>query len=220
MKAFYKQPLDDLLYLMKDELNRLCDRSVVAKDLTISKSVGDIKDYKIRAFPDDDKKLQKRLMELDIFDTRADLSVLRTIFKSFLDREEDWDGKTLEHLVVREYIGKALPSQVQLAEKMRKRGTRVDVGERLGYVVIESDNNIKDKLFNKIEDVDYFKENSSLLRIDSLYYSKLMINPMDEVLSAVYKQTDLFKKYYKYREHYWKVVRQLNELFSPKIIFL
>ena len=222
MKAFYKEDLKEILPMMKDELNRLCNRDVIPKDLTISKSVGDIKDYKIRALPDDDKKLEKRLKELEINPEGSKFDILRKILKDFVEKSDLYEDHKyrhpLEYLIIEAYINKALPSQVQLAEKMRKRGTRVDAGERLGYVVIESDQNIKDKLFNKIEDVDYFKENSSVLKIDSLYYTKLMINPMDEVLSAVYKTDDVFKKYYKAREQYWKVVRQLTELFSPKII--
>jgi len=222
MSAFYKEPIEKVLLTMTDELNRLSNHSVTAKDLTISKSVGDIKDYKIRPLPDDNKKLEKRLKELELLDERADLSAVRTIFQSYVDKNEtEYDMLRLkyglEHLIVQEYINKALPSQVQLAEKMRRRGTRVDPGERIGYCVIESDHNIKDKLFNKIEDIDYYKEYSTILTIDSLYYSKLMINPIDEVLSAVYKKEDLFKKYYKTRETYWKVVKQLKELFQPTI---
>ena len=222
MSAFYKEPVEKVLLTMTDELNRLSNHSVTAKDLTISKSVGDIKDYKIRPLPDDNKKLEKRLKELELLDERADLTAVRTIFQSYVDKNEtEYDMLRLkyglEHLIVQEYINKALPSQVQLAEKMRRRGTRVDPGERIGYCVIESDHNIKDKLFNKIEDIDYYKEHSTVLTIDALYYSRLMINPIDEVLSAVYKKEDLFKKYYKTRETYWKVVKQLNELFRPTI---
>ena len=225
MSAFYKEPVEKVLLTMTDELNRLSNHSVTAKDLTISKSVGDIKDYKIRPMPDDNKKLEKRLKELELLDDRADLEAVRTIFKSYVDKNEtEYDMLRLkyglEHLIVQEYINKALPSQVQLAEKMRRRGTRVDPGERIGYCVIESDHNIKDKLFNKIEDIDYYKEHSTVLTIDALYYSRLMINPIDEVLSAVYKKEDLFKKYYKIRETYWKVVKQLNDLFRPKITLI
>ena len=222
MSSFYKDPVENVLFTMKEELNRLTNRTVSAKELTISKSVGDIKDYKIRPFPDDDKKFEKRLKELELLDERADLAIIRLIFQNYIDKNEtEYDMLRLkyglEHLIVQEYINKALPSQVQLAEKMRRRGTRVDAGERIGYCVIESDHNIKDKLFSKIEDVDYFKEHSTILKIDSLYYSKLMINPIDEVISAVYKKEDIFKKYYKARETYWKVVQQLNEIFRPKI---
>lgn len=221
MKAFYKSPIEEILVMMNDEFTRLANHSVGVKDLTISKSVGDIKDYKIRAFPDDDKKMEKRLTELDLFDKEASIAKIRECFRLFTEKSEQFESMRhrhpLEHLIVQAYINKALPSQVQLAEKMRRRGTRVDAGERIGYCVIESENNTKDKLFDKIEDVDYFKEHSEILKIDSLYYTKLLINPVDEVLSAVYKKDDICKKYYKAREQYWKVVQQLNGMFSPVI---
>jgi DNA polymerase elongation subunit (family B) len=221
MKAFYKAPVEEILVMMNEEFTRLSNHSVSVKDLTISKSVGDIKDYKIRAFPDDDKKMEKRLTELEIFDKDASIPKIRDCFRLFVEKSEQFESMRhqhpLEHLIVQAYINKALPSQVQLAEKMRRRGTRVDAGERLSYCVIESSHNIKDKLFDKIEDVDYFKEHSEILRIDSLYYTKLLINPIDEVLFAVYKKEDICKKYYKARENYWKVGKKLTEIFTPTI---
>ena len=223
MKAFYKESFDNVNHLMSDELNRLSCNSVECKDLSISKSVGDIKDYKIRPLPDDDKKLEKRLNELHIFDKTIKFDMVRKIFKDFIEKDEDYDAYAytngLEYQVVQEYVSKALPSQVQLAEKMRRRGSFVSAGERLAYVVIQSDS-IKDKLFDKIEDVDYYRENVYTMKIDYLYYTRLMINPIDEVIEAVYSHKDLFKKMYKYRENYFKVVRQLTEIFSPKIILI
>jgi hypothetical protein len=47
-----------------------------------------------------------------------------------------------------------------------------------------------------------------------------MINPMDEVIRAVYDKDNIFKKLYKYRENYSKVMIQLNELFSPRITLI
>lgn len=221
MHCFDKKPIDEALSLMREELNRLYNCNVSLKELTISKSIGEISDYKIRELPEEEKKLVKRLTDLNLYDRDANLEVVKKIFHQFVVKDESYQSTRyqypLEHLIVEEYINKALPSQVQLAEKMRRRGTRVDAGERLGYCVIESDQNIKDKLFNKIEDVDYLREHSSILKIDPLYYTKLLINPVDEVLEAVYKKENIFKQYYKAHETYWKVVRQLNELFSPKI---
>ena len=219
--AFYREPIENILFTLREGLSRLCHRTIPIKELAITKSIGEISDYKIRAMPDDEKKLKKRLTELGILDVDADLTVIRKLFAEMADRSDASERfrlqNSIEWAVVREYINKALPSQVQLAEKMRRRGVRVDPGERLGYCVIESENNIKDKLFDKIEDVDYVREHSSILKIDTLYYSKLMINPIDEVLSAIYDQTDLFKKYYRARESYWKVVRQIEEINRPLI---
>ncbi len=228
MKAFYKESLSDVLSLFREELNKLYCNSILAKDLTITKSIGEVKDYKIRDFSDDDKKMTERLKKLELNDLSANLEVIRKIFKCYVDLskpDSDVDMDTYKHYkytsplefeIVEQYIDKSLPSQVQLAEKMRRRGTRVDAGERLGYVVIETDDT-KDALFKKIEDVDYFKENMQYLKIDSLYYTKLLINPFDEVLSAVYKKDKIFDQYYKSRVNYFKVLNELKSLFSPKI---
>jgi hypothetical protein len=47
-----------------------------------------------------------------------------------------------------------------------------------------------------------------------------MINPIDEVIKAVYGKSDVFKNIYKQRENYIKVINQLNEVFSPRITLL
>lgn len=302
MKTFYKESFENISYVIRDELDKLYSNSISPKDLSISKSVGDIKDYKIKALPtpeecvfckyktvakdikdikdiiycdkcrvehhdktkcincnknlpylvkisksrnlknkdiiyplycynckEDDmidivnKKLQKRLEDLKLFDRDANLEVVLKIFNDFIKNTDDFEEysykNSLEYQIVMAYISKCLPSQVQLAEKMRKRGTFVAAGERISYLVIESEN-IKDKLFDKIEDLDYFKENSSYIKIDHLYYTKLMINPVNEILQAVYSKNKIMDKIYKYKQNYYKVICQLKELFSPSIHLL
>lgn len=218
---FYRAPIDEVADTMRENLNLLCNHSVSLKDLTITKSIGEISDYKIRAMPDDDKKLEKRLAELGLIVDGVNFGMVRQLFTTIGDRSDAAERLRLQHAVesqiVDEYVNKALPSQVQLAERMRRRGVRVDPGERLGYCVIESPN-IKDKLFEKIEDVDYVREYASFLTIDTLYYTKLMVNPIDEALEAVYGKAGIFKQYYKARESYWKVVQQFKELTRPQIV--
>ena len=300
MKTFHKESFENIVYTIRDELDRLnnpilteeskrtSEKSLTAKELSISKSIGDIKDYKIKPLPEElcllcknkvlttfyckeeheelnkdikkcikcknktpyfckvgrtqknkepqycyscredgmvdivNKKLQKRLMDLKLFDPDCNLPIIRTIFKDLIleKNEEEIENhrinNQLEYQIVEEYLNKALPSQMQLAQKMRKRGTFLTAGERIAYVVIDSAST-KDKLFDKIEDLDYFKENKDYINIDKLYYTKLMINPVDEVLISAYNKEDIFKKIYKYKENYYKVIYQLKELFSPRI---
>jgi hypothetical protein len=47
-----------------------------------------------------------------------------------------------------------------------------------------------------------------------------MINPFDEVLETVYGEKDLFKKFYKTREQFKKVMDQLQKLFMPRLRFV
>lgn len=304
MKTFYKDNFENISYVIKDELDKLYSNSITPKDLSISKSVGDIKDYKIKSLPTPEeicvfckvkieknssnisniyniyniycdkckvdhqsktkciscnknkpylvklsksrnsknkeeiyplycynckeedmidivnKKLQKRLEDLKLFDKDANLETVLKIFNDFIQNSEDFESYSyknpLEYQIVMAYVGKCLPSQVQLAEKMRRRGTFVAPGERISYIVVQSDS-MKDKLFDKIEDVDYFKENSSYIKVDHLYYTKLMINPVNEILEAVYNKSKIMDKIYKNKQNYQKVISQLNELFSPSI---
>jgi DNA polymerase elongation subunit (family B) len=300
MKTFYKEKFETIIHTIRDEVDKLNNptltdesqrisiNSITDKDLAISKSIGDIKDYKIKPLPEEicllcknkvlttfyctevhneyneklkkcvkcknktpyfckvsrteknkepqycykcreegmvdivNKKLQKRLFDLKLLDPDADLPIVKNIFKDLIiekneEKLEDHRiNNQLEYQIVEEYLNKALPSQMQLAQRMRKRGTYLTAGERISYVVIDS-SSIKDKLFDKIEDLDYFKENKKYININKLYYVKLMINPIDEVLMAAYNKQDVFKKIYKYKENYYKVMIQLKQLFSPRI---
>jgi hypothetical protein len=92
----------------------------------------------------------------------------------------------------------------------------VDAGERLGYIITQN-GGIKAKMFEKLEDTDYFKEHAESLRLDYLYYIRLMINPIDEVLATVYEKKDLFKQFYKTRETWKKVNEQIESLFQARI---
>jgi DNA polymerase elongation subunit (family B) len=214
MKSFYKEDINILIYKLLEDVKKMCINNLSIKDLSITKSIGEVGDYKIRSLPIDDKKCIKRLQELGIHDKDVSLVKLRDIFLK-KDDLDDVDQSSLEFLTYKEYIKMSLPAQVQLAERMRSRGSRVDAGERLGYIITQNG----DKLSTKMEDIDYFKEHLRSLKIDYLYYIKLMINPFDEVLMAVYGKKDIFKKFYKTREKYKKVIDQLEDLFRPKILF-
>ena len=219
LKSFYKEDIDVVLHQLYNDVKKICTNNVTIKDLVVTKSIGEKSDYKIRPLNPDDKKCKKRLEELGIYSSDLSLSVLRQLLASFSNKEDIEDEGlkyNLEYVTLKEYIKVSLPAQVQLAERMRSRGSRVDAGERLGYVITQNG----EKLGDKMEDTDYYKEHAVALKLDYLYYIKLMINPFDEVLTAVYGKEDLFKKFYKSRETYKKVMFQLEELFRPKLKFI
>lgn len=122
----------------------------------------------------------------------------------------------------RDFYLKSLPAQIQLAEKMRARGQRVDTGSRLEYVITWSGSkaSIKDKQYEKIEDVDYFKQHSNILAIDHLYYVKALSNPMDQVLKVVYGLNNFVLTQYKYRVQKVKIHEELLSLFVPKFSYI
>jgi hypothetical protein len=306
MQTFYKDTFENIMStvveetkklfnpVLADDKNKINTSSLIAKELSISKSIGDIKDYKIKPLPDDkilcnkciktnegkeekdktlckecnriniyqnklcekcnknrailnikhpssvpircyscredgmidvyNKKLIKRLNDLKILDLDADLEMVKKIFTDIiLKNDEEVDdhkvNNQLEYQIVCEYINRSLPSHMQLAQKMRRRGTYVAAGERISYVVVESDSS-KDKLFEKIEDLDYFKENIKYLNIDQPYYINLMVNPIDEVIKAVYNKQKVYESIYKQRELHSRIIEQLKTMFTPRIIFI
>lgn len=223
LKTFARTPVHEIIHMCCDELARLFSGAVTPKELAISKKVGAVEDYKIRELADDPKKCKKRLESLDLFDARADLARVRKLLNLYRDRSTRLDLEehvnTLEYLIVHQYINKALPGQVQLAERMRARGNRVDVGERLLFVVLHIDKGLKSKVSEMMESLDYYLEHSAVLPLNFLYYTELAINPFDEVL-ALLGQGGLFKRLYKYHEQYHKVVQELHGLFAPRVVLL
>jgi DNA polymerase elongation subunit (family B) len=219
LKSFYREDLDVVLWKLFEDVKKLCVNALPIKDLVVTKGIGAIADYKIRPLHIDDKKCKKRLQELGLYHEEASMDVLRNIITAF-GRKEDIEDESylhnLEYLIFKEYVKLSLPAQIQLAERMRARGSHVSAGERLGYVITQNG----DKLGEKMEDTDYFKEHAESLKIDYLYYMKLMINPFDEVLETVYGEKDLFKKFYKTREQFKKVIDQLQKLFMPRLRFV
>jgi DNA polymerase elongation subunit (family B) len=178
----------DVERLVIDWISQLFTRVVDIKQMIITKSVGNIADYKIKALPEDPVKRAKRLKDLGC-------------------ANED------------EYIAKALPSQAQLAEKMRRRGKPVSAGSRIEYVIVDN-GVVEDKLFNKIEDADYFMDHSAVLNIDPMYYLKLASNPLDQVIEVAYGKKDFCLSLYKILKQKHKVMQQIRQLYAPTIAFL
>lgn len=221
MAAFNKMPYDKVLDILVEFTQLLLACKVSSKELSISKSVGKVEDYKIKPLPTDDKKMDKRLDDLGIQHTGADYEFIREYLPEYVQRLDGYETARYHHPVefdiIYTYCLLALPSQVQLAEKMRRRGTLVAAGERLAYVVLQSENTLKDKLFEKLEDLDYYREFAEYLRVDRLYYLRLLTKSIEEVFKAVYGKSGVFTKMYKYRENYFKVMQQLESVTQANI---
>jgi DNA polymerase elongation subunit (family B) len=110
---------------------------------------------------------------------------------------------------------------------MRKRGNRVDSGSRLEYVITTQGGH-KAKQYVKVEDATYFAR-FSVLKLDYMYYLKLITNPLDDIFNILYQKNDNDKKYkftknfvlnqYNYRlKIRTKVHNELLALYNPKII--
>ena len=119
---------------------------------------------------------------------------------------------------VKEYYIKQLPAQVQLAEKMKSRGIRVEPGTRLEYIIIETltDN---DKQANKIEDIQYYKKHKHIINIDYLDYVRQLVKPIDDIFHIIFNNKDFMKKHFIQRKYKHQCNQQIIQLFSPfKII--
>ena len=137
--------------------------------------------------------------------------------------------KKKEASTVAEYYEKCLPAQVQLAEKMKRRGFPVQTGSRLEFLITDIDNHTS-KQYDKIESIDYFMNYSEILTVDFFYYIKNAINSIDEVLNIAFgKNNDLYK--YKFKKDFINeqynfrykvrkpVIDEIKNLFKPKLVF-
>lgn len=182
MAILYKKDKQDILENIMNRINDIFTLHNELSSYVITKSIGDIGDYKVRPLSDDVSKRTKRLKELQC------------------DNEED-------------YKLKSLPANVQLSEKMRRRGKLISAGQRIEYVVTNM-NKHGGKQFEKIEDYEYVIEHGDLIGIDSLYYLKLMSTSMDELLSVGLGVHNYVSQQYKWRLTKWKCMNELKYYFN------
>ena len=95
--------------------------------------------------------------------------------------------KRLSHLkcTEKEYSLCALPAHIQLAERMRKRGVRVDVGQRIEYLITTMGDS-KSILSHKIEEPQYQQQYASVIKIDYLYYIHSLATALDQLITIAY----------------------------------
>jgi DNA polymerase elongation subunit (family B) len=116
------------------------------------------------------------------------------------------------------------PAHSLLAEVMQSRGSRVDVGERLEYVVVKktTKNLCKTKQIKvqgNIEHIEYQKKYGSLLHINHLYYVHLIMNQIDELLEVTFNENKFVETQFKLRMIKVKVLDELMFYFKPVITF-
>ena len=179
-KIFNKEDRDSILYYIMEKIKELCSGCIPVKDFVITKSIKSTGDMDFQPFVDDKgkKKIQIGSYKVTALDTDPEKRRKQMALKGCTSSDE--------------YYSKGLPAQVQLAEKMRRRGQLVDVGTRLEYVITDIGLGEKCKQYDQIEDYEYFMQHKDVLKIDYLYYIKLLSNPMDQVLDIIFprKNTD------------------------------
>ena len=218
MMIFYRKSREEILNFIIDELNKLFSGYFSYKDFTMTKSVGNTGG--LQPVPFINEKNQKRC--------KIGSYTVTPLSEKAKERERQFKLKNCT--TSREYYLRCLPAQVQLAEKMKKRGFRVDAGSRLEYVVLLQGGHNK-KQYEKIEDCAYFAKHRAVLKLDHFYYLKALTNPMDQVLNVIYGgennkghkykfKKDFVLNQYKYRfKIREKVLNELKALFAPKLVF-
>ena len=204
--------MDDILFYVTNQINMMCSGCKDYRDFVITKSVGDVGDLQAQAFIDEKgvKKAKVGDYTVPILSTDKDV------------REQQLYKKGATS--VKEYYSLCLPAQVQLAEKMRRRGQRVDDGSRLEYIVSDPVNHTA-KQYEKVESADYLAKHSDLVKVDFLYYLKALVNPMDQVLDVAFQNEKRYKKGFTMRQYKfrWKVRTKLHkellDLFKPELKF-
>jgi DNA polymerase elongation subunit (family B) len=215
---FRLTPHDEIMYYIVCEINKLCSNSLPIESFAITKSVGDtdgfcdkkreeqyvtpfkdekgrtkgrIGNYIVPLLPDDDKEERERLI------------------------------KKKDAINTKDYYEKCLPAQVQLAEKIRRRGGRVETGSRIRYVIVEFNGGHKGKQYEKIESFDYFIKFRDVLTIDFLYYLDALINPLDQVLDVIFNKnnTSFVAKQFKVRVAHTKMINEIKSLSKPCLVF-
>ena len=206
-KIFNKEDKDSVLYFIIKEINKLFSNFFPVKDFIVTKSVGNIGNLLPQPFINE--KGEKKMKIGDY-----------TVPILPIDPDEKQKKLNLKNAInAKEYYLRCLPAQVKLAEKIRKRGQRCETGTRLEYV-ITTNKGSKAKQYEKIESADYFIQHKSVLRLDFLYYLKLLTNPLDQVLLTSFKIKDFTLNQYKIRLQYKKVLDEIIIIFTPKIEFI
>ena len=226
-KVFDKVDRDDVLYFILEEINKLCSSSLSIKNFVITKSVGDTAGFNektkessfVEPFTDEKGRVKGKLGNYTV----------PLLSEDPKEREEQLKKK--EALTAKEFYEKCLPAQVQLAEKMRRRGGRVENGSRIEYVIVAHNNGTKAKQYEKIESLEYFQNHANILKIDFMYYLEALINPVDQILDVVYGNED--NRYrYKFKLGFIdeqfnfrckvraKVIEEIKSLNKPRLVFI
>uniref|UniRef100_A0A6C0LVE1 DNA-directed DNA polymerase n=1 Tax=viral metagenome TaxID=1070528 RepID=A0A6C0LVE1_9ZZZZ len=194
------------------EINQMCSNQKPISDFVVTKAVGDCGNLDPVEFYN-----EKGVKKSKVGDYTVPCLPSRTKYQVEWQAELDKKGA----VSAKEFYLLCLPAQVQLAERMRRRGQRVDNGTRLEYVISNPECHTA-KQYEKVECVDYLRNHIDVLSIDYLYYIKALANPLDQVLTVAFEGVNDFvlDQYifrYKYRS---KVLHEIRDLFKHKLKFV
>jgi DNA polymerase elongation subunit (family B) len=209
MKISRNEDMENVYYYIFQQIQKLFSNSFPVENFVVTKSVGDCGDLEPEIFVNEKGLTKGKTGDYTVtmLPSNNDEKIEEMITKNAIDEKM--------------YYRLQLPAQVQLAEKMRQRGQRVDVGTRLEYIIIDQNRHTENQS-TKIESLEYFKRHNTI-HIDHLYYLKALATPLDQMLNAAYYnkkgfQKDLlltqYNRCFKIKE---KLMSELKNLFRPNI---
>jgi DNA polymerase elongation subunit (family B) len=204
-----KTPRDLVLYWVLEQINKMFSGCNPHSDFVVTKAVGNSGGFQGEAFTNE-KGVRKAKV--------GDYTV-KILSSDPTEREEQLKQKGAEN--EEEYYLLSLPAQVQLAERMQRRGQRVDAGSRLEYLITDPERHTA-KQYEKVECAEYYAKHKYAIKIDYFYYLKALANPLDQVLSVAFPGVvefvlEQYKFRYKVRRN---LLNELTELFTPKLKFI
>jgi|694.fasta_scaffold41578_5 DNA polymerase elongation subunit (family B) len=155
---FEEKSVDEMKKYLSDYIRKMFSNELKLSDFIITKSIGETEN--------------ENAGKLGDYKIRHDLP-----------KNEEEKKKILGNMTEREYFISQCPAQVQLAEKMKKRGIPVSSGSRIEYVVLKKPN--ATLLGQRIESFDYFFKYKEFLYLDYKYYSEALINPISQLFNTV-----------------------------------
>ena len=237
------RPAPFVLQTIQERILRLFqwhpEYSATSEYFVVSKTLN--RNYKVKSLPTDPDKWKKRMKSLGIhyspssIPTTSELEILnqRCIEETNQSDQQGFSSDSLstgssspflvQYPWLKDYLSRSLPAHVQLALKMKWRGRPVEPGSRIEFLVIRQEHEEKDaKLFDKLEDPEYFQRHRSLLRLDRLYYTKLLSTSLDQLLAVSFPS--LSNNDRKFAHHLWEshyqrlhVIHSLHRQFAPSI---
>lgn len=199
---------DTVVSYILGQINDLCSNNKPCADFVVTKAVGDIGSLTPEMFTNEKGQLRMKVGDYTVnpLPVDAEERASKISKKGAIDEQD--------------YYLLSLPAQVQLAERIRRRGQRVDVGTRLEYVVTGPENHTG-KLYDKVESVEYFAKHRGVISIDYMYYLGALVNPLDQVLDIAFPSIAGFTMtQYKYRANIRsKLIRDIRNLSRPKLVF-
>jgi len=200
---------EDVIDYLLNELNIMCSACRPPADFVVTKAVGDCGNLEVNESEGVDEKGKVKVGEYKVPNLPPEGS------NGFIEALEKKGAINKE-----EYYLLCMPAQVQLAERMKRRGQRVDTGERLEYVITDPDNHTA-KQYEKVECVNYLSKHKDIIKIDYFYYLKALANPMDQLLEGAFTDIkDFMLSQYNFRYKVRnKLLTELKSLSTPVLQF-